>query len=96
MANNSKTALTWQPVDTDTLPTATANAYKAYKAEMEKVNKLRAKFEDLFAADLIRADIIPQGHNPLFGYRFGKLAVAFGEKPANKGKAPMISLKGVK
>lgn len=84
MATNE--SLTWFPVNlTDKA------AAKAYEAFQEANKAARAKREALEAILKPKAQAkAPEGHEPVFSYRFGKISVAFrpkAEKAAGGSKA---------
>lgn len=78
MATNSN--LTWFPVSL-----SDKAAQKAYEAFQEANKAARGKREALEAILKPKAAVMaPEGHEPVFSYRFGKISVAFREKGAEK------------
>lgn len=71
--------LDWQSVAIETMPQPIARQYQAYRKTVEASNKERKALETAITAHLTKAKKIPDGLTPHFGYRFGKLAIAFAE-----------------
>ena len=84
--------LTWFPVNLSD-PKAT-KAYEALKAANAKAREAREAFEDV--ARPMMQKHAPEGHEPVFSYRFGKLNVAFREKSAETGKGATTAVNGIK
>jgi hypothetical protein len=76
--------LDWQTVQLDTMPPKIATAYKAYRKTVEATNKERVALEDTIKQHLSAKKLIPAGMEPRFGYRWGKLAIAFAEPGSAK------------
>lgn len=69
--------LAFMQVDTTCLPEDIAELLQEYRDAEKKAKAARAAFEVRFT-DLLRlGKDIPAGHNVVFGYRFGGLAIAF-------------------
>lgn len=71
--------LDWQSVDLNSMPPAIDRQYKAYRKTVEATNKERQALEAVITTHLIKSKKVPAGMVPKFGYRFGKLAIAFAE-----------------
>lgn len=64
----------WQVVNTETLPTDIALAYKAYKSAYTTMKDARDEFEIALRAAL--RETTPKGKRLAIAYNFGKLSVA--------------------
>lgn len=71
--------LDWQTVAIDTMPAPILRAYQSYRKTVEATTKERKALEATIVAHLVKGKKIPDGMVPQFGYRFGKLAIAFTE-----------------
>jgi hypothetical protein len=71
--------LTWSTVEIDTLPKKVQDAWATYRKASEDA---RTTFENTFHRALEDAKAIPTGKKPVFGYKWGKLSVAFDDATA--------------
>lgn len=71
--------LDWQTVAIETMPPQISRQYAAYRKTVEASNKERKALEQAITAHLNTKKKVPDGMVPHFGYRFGKLAIAFAE-----------------
>ncbi len=90
MAKRTQSDLTWNTINTDTLPTSIKDAYGAYKDAYKDMKECRLAFENMIAKAI---DPKP-GYRVVFGYNFGKLSVALApdDKPASKPASGSVSL----
>lgn len=77
----------WEEIDPSTLQPNVAKAYDAYKALYAKAKALKAAFE----AEASAAVPLPTGLELVFGYNFGKLSIAVGEKQEKKASSKAIA-----
>lgn len=89
MATNDN--VTWITIDPESLNDATFRAYEALREAQSKARTAREAFETLVQNEA------PRGKTVLFGYRFGKLAIALtdGEKAPRKATVKAASLDDV-
>lgn len=71
----AKEKLDWQPVRTEDFKGELRKKYDAYKAAQAQANEARKAFEA--SAMPAARKIAPKGKEPVFAYRFGKVALAF-------------------
>lgn len=78
------TDLSWTNVDVTELPETLVSLYDDYKAAQRLASEHRAAFE----AAMIKAAAprTPPGKSLVFGYKFGKLSIAWGEAKATPAK----------
>lgn len=85
--------LDWQTVDTSSLKGAIGKAFGVYTAAMEAVkaspqqiaaNEARKAFEELATSEMLKGDKVPAGKVPQFGYKWGKLSIAWADATAAK------------
>lgn len=76
--------LAFMQVDTTCLPEDIAKLLQEYRDAEKKAKTARSVFEDRFTNLLHLGKDIPAGHNVVFGYKFGGLAIAFA--PAEKAQ----------
>ena len=90
MAKAIKSDLTWNTINTETLPTSIKDAYEGYKDAYKDMKEARLQFEQLISKAI---DPKP-GFRVVFGYNFGKLSVALApdDKPAKSQPASAVSL----
>lgn len=89
MATREK--LDWSPVDTHGFKGKLREAYDAYKDAQAQANDARKAFEAVAAP--LAAKKAPKGKEPVFSYRFGKVALAFrDETEGEKTSDDAISL----
>jgi hypothetical protein len=79
------TKLKWFPVDTGTFKGQIAKTYEGYQKAQTAANEQRRELTAQLAK-AIEAKT-PEGSEPLFTYRFGKIAVAFVEEGSRKREA---------
>lgn len=72
-----KVKLTWFPVDTSGLQGEAKKAYTMYQTAQQAANAARKTFEQHAAKALESKGAIPAGKVPVFGYKWGKVSVAF-------------------
>lgn len=77
--------LVWNTVAVETMPKAQQTAYAEFKALQDKANKARDAFEASFLTLAQAKGHCPKDRKLLFGYRFGRLAVALA--PEDDGEA---------
>lgn len=68
--------LVWNTVAVETMPKPQQAAYAEFKALQDKANKAREKFEASFLTLAREKGHCAADRELLFGYRFGRLAVA--------------------
>lgn len=90
MAKTTKTDAVWNTIDAETLPTAIADAYRAYKDSYKDMKEMRLEFETLISKAIDPA----KGKRVIFGYNFGKLSVAVvdDDKPKSKSASSAVAL----
>ncbi len=95
MANTNET-LDWLSVETSDFAAngPLGKAYATLSAKRDAMNKARDAFEEEFTKAAVAKDMIPEGQELRFGYRFGKLAIAFAAKSTSKsgGSAKKFTL----
>lgn len=90
-----KTESPWKnakTINTDTLTGDLKKAYAKLVASRTAATKDREAFEAAATDALKRQGLVPGGKDPLFGYRFGKLAFIVVERKAKKVDQKAISL----
>lgn len=90
MAKNDN--LQWLNVDVSTFTPSVAKAYKAYKDHAAITRQKREEFENLFRAVAVKGGKLPEGTEPVFSYKFGKLSIAHAPVKAAKAKPGNFSL----
>ena len=86
MANNAKTELAWQDVDTDSFTGPLKKAYEAKKAQDAVSRSKREAFESAVIESARAKNVLTASQTFAFGYRFGKLTVAVTELKKAKAK----------
>lgn len=91
MSSTEKT-LQWLTVDPADMPEVNRQAYEAYKAKLAEASGLRTTFETSFT-DVLKAkgNVIPDGKALVYGYKFGRLAVAFDDVRAAKPRTGKLA-----
>lgn len=89
--------LTWMPWDTNAkgepvLPSDAAKAYAAYQAAQAESSAKRKAFEATLTRHIEAKKLVPAGKEPVFGYNFGKLAIAFAPAKATKSASGAFKL----
>lgn len=69
--------LQWLTVEPSELPAGVRKAYEAYQRANEVSKEAREAFEASFTAAMHKNKAVPVGKMPRYGYKWGKLAVAF-------------------
>lgn len=87
--NNEK--LDWNTVDVKSLPDTCIDLWDEYQEVNDKVREARAKLEQALNKQLVEEGQVPDGQEPVWAYRFGKLALAFREE----GSSTSTSAKGM-
>lgn len=95
MATREK--LSWTPWEQNAkgepvLPSDAAKAYAAYQAAQAESSKARKAFEAVLSKHIESKKLVPAGKEPVFGYNFGKLAIAFAPAKAASAKAGTFKL----
>jgi hypothetical protein len=94
MANNTKTDLVWQDVDTDSFTGPLKKAYEAKKAQDAVSRAKREAFEGAVIESARAKNVLTASQTFAFGYRFGKLTVAVTDLKKAKAKtAAAVALK---
>lgn len=83
----------WFPVDVSSNPKA-AKAYEGLKEANAKAREAREAFEAV--AKPLLAKHAPDGHEPVFSYRFGKLSCGFRPVQAKADKGGGAAADGLK
>lgn len=83
----------WFPVDVSSNKDA-AKAYEGLKAANAKAREAREAFEKV-AKPLLQSKA-PEGHEPVFSYRFGKLSVGFRPAQPKADKGTSAAADGIK
>lgn len=73
--------------DVDSFSASTRKKYDAFKDAASKARDLKKDFEAAFIADARKEELIDATQDCLFGYNFGKFAVAVVGKEEKSGKA---------
>lgn len=74
------------------LPSDAQKLYVAYQAEQAKAKAARLAFEAAITKHMEAKKVVPAGKEPVFGYNFGKLAVAFAPAKAARSAAGTFKL----
>lgn len=81
----AKEKLTWNEVNTADFKGELRKSYDTYKAAQVEATEARKVFEA--AAMPLAAKKAPKGTEPVFSYRFGKVALAFRDESESRSKA---------
>ena len=87
MANNAKTDLAWQDVDTESFTGPLKKAYEAKKAQDAVSRSKRETFESAVIESARAKNVLTASQTFAFGYRFGKLTVAVTDLKKAKAKS---------
>lgn len=80
--------LNWSNVDMATLPKPLQKAYQDLKLAQQVAASKRDAFEEAANVVLQKANKVPQGKEPVWSYRFGKLGLAFRPVQPKRDKKP--------
>ena len=84
LTRDGKPKLDWKPVDIDSLPPDIAALYDSFRRAQAIAFQHCQAFEDAICGPLAKMLKAKPGQDVLFGYKFGKLSVALGDKPSTK------------
>lgn len=87
MARNTE-QLNWIPIKLTDV--RLSKLYSDYKDAQKAANDARAAFEEEAVPKLQK--LAPKGKEPVFSYRFGRLALAYREKDAKSESVPANAL----
>lgn len=87
MAINNGKSLTWTNIDPSSMPATQQKLYNKYKAQYKLMKEAREAFENSFQ------EAAPEGKRYVFGYNFGKLAIALDVAKNVKTPVKEMSLK---
>ena len=82
-----RTDLVWQEVKLDTLPKAIVNKFVAYQDAADLVKEAKAELNTLLVARLTEKKLIPEDHEVIVGYNWGKVSIAFAKADPTKPSA---------
>ena len=76
--------LDWQPVDTDSFTGTLAKVFKAYEESREETKLAREILEEAMTDMPKTRKACPAGYAPRFGFKWGKVTMAFASKSGAK------------
>ena len=76
--------LDWQSVDTDSFTGPLAKTFKAYEESREETKLAREILEEQMAESKAVRKACPAGYAPRFGFKWGKVTMAFAPKSGAK------------